>query len=168
MIAMPAVWDGLFMKEPKWRISPVSRCVAPHLTADRKIGRSFSGRSMGQVGPETEDTTFALLRMDSRRARQAGNLMPRLRRASSAARVDVTVCQCPCTPSSTISAAFPDGLWAAVKSTLASRNIIGGIFLLIETLQDGRALRIIQAIFDIPTGDIGVAVSLNLQDGRRT
>ena len=122
VIRMPAVCDASFMKGLKCRISPVSRCVAPQRRAVRKIGRSLAGRSIGQSPPVAEGKTVMWRRSISRRDRAAGYLAARLRLASSTARVEVTIRQCLSVPSSSTSAAFPVGLWAAVKRMLASRK----------------------------------------------
>ena len=52
-------WDcvGSFMKGPKSRRSPVSKCVAPQASAAANIGRSLSRRGSGQVAPLGEGTT---------------------------------------------------------------------------------------------------------------
>jgi len=122
VIRMPAVFDASFMKGPKCFISPVSRCVAPQRRAVKKIGRSLAARSMGQSWLEMDGRTVMSRRIIPRRDTAEGNLDVRLRLASSTAKVEVNILQCPSFPSFITSAAFPDGLCAAVKRTLASRK----------------------------------------------
>src|SRR5208282_3255797 len=87
-----------------------------------KIIASLAGRPSGK-GAERSAVDRAIRPVRAaRRGREPGYLMVRLRSASLRAASLVNSKKCPAAPSSMTKAAFPRGLWAGVKITLASRK----------------------------------------------
>ena len=124
----PPVASGRFINGPKCARSPVKRCVARQATAAARIRRSLSGSaSAPSTSGRTEGTIRTTASTASSRSPASGYLRCRLRRASSAANRLVTRRQRPATPAPTSANAFPEGLWAAVNKTFASRKRRMGI-----------------------------------------
>ena len=127
-IIIPEVRFGLFIKGPKCLISPVNRWVALHLSAERKMIRSWEERGKEHDPSIREGKTEIPDKSISNFVNQSGNFRARFLRASSTARVFVTISQYPLPPNSITNFALPAGLCAAVKSTLASRKTRFKIF----------------------------------------
>lgn len=107
---IPIVSFGLFLYGPKWRRSPVRKCVALHRCAEANTSRSFSGRKSVHRSPATSGTRRTVRRIPDNRPRAAGCFLSRFSRASARQYALVTTSQFPAAASSTTRDAFPSGL----------------------------------------------------------
>ena len=109
-MTIPIVSFGLFMYVPKWRRSPVRKCVALHRCAEANTGRSFSWSIRVHRSPATSGTRRTVPRISDNRPRAAGCFLSRFSRASARQNALVTISQFPAAASSMTRDAFPSGL----------------------------------------------------------
>jgi hypothetical protein len=107
---IPIVSVGLFMYRPKWRRSPVRKCVALHRCAEANTGRSFSGSKSVHRSPATSGTRRTIRKISDNRPSAAGCFLSRFSRASARQYALVTTSQFPAAASSMTRDAFPSGL----------------------------------------------------------
>lgn len=107
---IPIVSFALFMYGPKWRRSPVRKCVALHRCAEANTGRSFSGSNRVHRSPATSGTRRTVPRISDNRPRADGCFLSRFSRASARQYALVTTSQFPAAANSMTREAFPSGL----------------------------------------------------------
>lgn len=107
---IPIVSVGLFMYRPKWRRSPVRKCVALHRRAEANTGRSFSGSKIVHRSPATSGTGRTIRKISDNRPSAAGYFLSRFSRASARQYALVTTSQFPAAASSMTRDAFPSRL----------------------------------------------------------